>query len=440
MTIATAPSLAESLPSWTQTPDPRELLAQSDPEIYEVIELERGRQAHGVELIASENYVSGPVLAAMGSVLTNKYAEGYPGKRYYGGCEFVDVAETIAIERAKRIFGADHANVQPHSGAQANEAVYLALLNPGDSVLALKLDHGGHLSHGMKLNSSGKLYNFHHYGVDRETERIDLDEVERLAAEFQPKLIVTGASAYPRFWDYPRMRQIADRVGARLMMDMAHVAGLIAARLHPDPVPYCDVVTSTTHKTLRGPRGGMILCRAELAKEIDKAVFPGMQGGPLMHVIAAKAVAFGEALKPGFVAYQQRVLDNAQALANTLQREGLRIVSGGTDNHLMLVDLGVLGQDRHGNEITGKLVERSLDNSGIHCNKNMIPYDPKPPMTTSGIRLGTPAGTSRGLGPREFEQIARWIAAIAKDPTNADLQAQTRENVATMVQAFPVPA
>lgn len=440
MTIATAPSLAESLPSWTQTPDPRELLAQSDPEIYEVIELERRRQAHGVELIASENYVSGPVLAAMGSVLTNKYAEGYPGKRYYGGCEFVDVAETIAIERAKRIFGADHANVQPHSGAQANEAVYLALLNPGDSVLALKLDHGGHLSHGMKLNSSGKLYNFHHYGVDRETERIDLDEVERLAAEFQPKLIVTGASAYPRFWDYPRMRQIADRVGARLMMDMAHVAGLIAARLHPDPVPYCDVVTSTTHKTLRGPRGGMILCRAELAKEIDKAVFPGMQGGPLMHVIAAKAVAFGEALKPGFVAYQQRVLDNAQALSNTLQREGLRIVSGGTDNHLMLVDLGVLGQDRHGNEITGKLVERSLDNSAIHCNKNMIPYDPKPPMTTSGLRLGTPAGTSRGLGPREFEQIARWIAAIAKDPTNADLQAQTRENVATMVQAFPVPA
>lgn len=440
MTIAIAPSLAEILSAWTQTPDPRALLADSDPEIYEAIELERGRQARGIELIASENYVSGPVLGALGSVLTNKYAEGYPGKRYYGGCEFVDIAETIAVERAKRLFRADHANVQPHSGAQANEAVYLALLNPGDNVLALKLDHGGHLSHGMKLNSSGKLYNFHHYGVDRQTERIDLDEVERMAVEFQPKLIVTGASAYPRFWDYPRMRQIADKVGARLMMDMAHVAGLIAARLHPDPVPYCDVVTSTTHKTLRGPRGGMILCRADLAKEIDKAVFPGMQGGPLMHVIAAKAVAYGEALRPGFAAYQQCVLDNAQTLATTLQREGLRIVSGGTDNHLMLVDLGVLGQDRYGNEITGKLVERSLDNSGIHCNKNMIPYDPKPPMTTSGIRLGTPAGTSRGLGRLEFEQIACWIAAIAKDPTNTELQAQTRENVAALVEAFPVPA
>lgn len=440
MSIATAPSLVETLPAWTEMPDPRELLATSDPEIYKAIELERGRQTHGVELIASENYVSAAVLAAMGSVLTNKYAEGYPGKRYYGGCEFVDIAENIAIDRAKVLFGADHANVQPHSGAQANEAVYLALLNPGDSVLALKLDHGGHLSHGMKLNSSGKLYSFQHYGVDRQTEYIDLDEVERLALEFKPKLIVTGASAYSRFWDYPRMRQIADKVGARLMMDMAHVAGLIAARLHPDPVPYCDVVTSTTHKTLRGPRGGMILCRAELAKEIDKAVFPGMQGGPLMHVIASKAVAFGEALKPGFVAYQQRVLDNAQTLAHALQSEGLRIVSGGTDNHLMLVDLGVLGQDHLGNEITGKLVEKSLDHSGIHSNKNMIPFDPKPPMTTSGIRLGTPACTTRGLGAREFEQIARWIAAIAKDPTNTELQDQTRANVATMVQDFPVPA
>ena len=434
------PVVVTSLPAWTEMPDPRQLLAASDPEMYEAIELERRRQANGVELIASENYVSAPVLAALGSVLTNKYAEGYPNKRYYGGCQYVDVAEEIAIARAKQIFGADHANVQPHSGAQANEAVYLALLNPGDPVLGLKLDHGGHLTHGMKLNSSGKFYDFHHYGVARDTERIDYDEMERLALEVKPKLIVAGASAYPRFWDFPRMRAIADKVGARLMMDMAHIAGLVAAHLHPDPVPYCDVVTTTTHKTLRGPRGGMILCRAELAKEIDKAVFPGRQGGPLMHVIASKAVAFGEALRPGFVAYQQQVLDNAQVLAQTLQDEGLRIVSGGTDNHLMLVDLGVLGQDAHGNEITGKLVERALDNSGIHCNKNMIPFDPKPPLTTSGIRLGTPAGTTRGLGAAEFAQIGRWIAAVAKDPTNAALQSRVQDDILAMMQDFPVPA
>lgn len=440
MDLVTSPSLEAVLPAWTDLPDPRELLAESDPEVYAAIELERRRQAVGVELIASENYVSAAVLAAMGSVLTNKYAEGYPGRRYYGGCEFVDVAEEIAITRAKALFGADHANVQPHSGAQANEAVYLALLNPGDAVLALKLDHGGHLSHGMKLNSSGKLYNFQHYGVDAKTEQIDYDEVERLAREHRPRLIVTGASAYPRFWDYPRMRQIADKVGARLMMDMAHVAGLIAARLHPDPVPYCDVVTTTTHKTLRGPRGGMILCRAELAKEIDKAVFPGMQGGPLMHVIASKAVAFGEALRPEFVGYQRRVLENAQTLAHTLQHAGLRIVSGGTDNHLMLVDLGVLGADPHGNEITGKLVEKALDKASIHCNKNMIPFDPKPPLTTSGIRLGTPAATTRGLGRPQFEQIARWIAAVAKDPTNSELLEETRQKVAALVHEFPVPA
>ena len=440
MSIASALAVNEKLPAWTDMPDPRRLLAESDPQVFEAIELERRRQSEGVELIASENYVSAPVLAALGSVLTNKYAEGYPGRRYYGGCEFVDIAENIAIERAKQLFGADHANVQPHSGAQANEAVYLALLNPGDPVLALKLDHGGHLSHGMKLNSSGKLYNFQHYGVDKETERIDYDEVERMAVELRPKLIVAGASAYPRFWDFPRLRAIADKVGARLLMDMAHVAGLVAAKLHPDPVPYCDVVSTTTHKTLRGPRGGLILCRAELAKEIDKAVFPGMQGGPLMHVIASKAVAFAEALKPGFVAYQQQVLANAQTLASTLQEEGLRIVSGGTDNHLMLVDLGVLGHDAHGNEITGKLVEKALDKSGIHCNKNMIPFDPKPPMTTSGIRLGTPAGTTRGLREAEFAEIARWIAAVAKDPTNAGLLEQTRVAVAEMMLGFPVPA
>ena len=440
MSVVSVPAAESTFAAWTELPDPRALLAASDPELYAAIELERRRQADGVELIASENYVSAPVLAAMGSVLTNKYAEGYPGKRYYGGCDFVDIAEEIAIERAKRLFGADHANVQPHSGAQANEAVYLALLKPGDPVLGLKLDHGGHLTHGMKLNSSGKFYNFHHYGVSQATERIDYDELERLAIETQPKLIVAGASAYPRFWDFPRLRAIADRVGARLMMDMAHIAGLVAAKLHPDPVPYCDVVTTTTHKTLRGPRGGLILCRAELAKEIDRAVFPGTQGGPLMHIIAAKAVAFGEALRPDFVVYQRRVLENAQALARTLQAEGLRIVSGGTDNHLLLVDLGVLGQDRHGNEITGKLVEKSLDHSGIHTNKNMIPFDPKPPMTTSGIRLGSPAATTRGLGPMEFDQIARWIAAVAKDPTNAELQEQTRLDVMAMVQRFPVPA
>lgn len=435
-----SPSPVAALPAWVDMPDPRVRLAESDPELYAAIEMERQRQANGIELIASENYVSPAVLAALGSVLTNKYAEGYPGKRYYGGCDAVDVAENLAIARAKQIFGADHANVQPHSGAQANEAVYYALLKPGDAVLGLKLDHGGHLTHGFHLNSSGKLYNFQHYGVDPQTERIDYDEVERLALAHKPKLLVAGASAYPRFWDFARLRQIADQVGARLMMDMAHIAGLVAAKLHPDPVPYCDVVTTTTHKTLRGPRGGLILCRAELAKEIDKAVFPGTQGGPLMHVIASKAVAFGEALRPDFVAYQQRVLDNAQALAKTLQAEGLRIVSGGTDNHLMLVDLSVLGVDRYGNEITGKLVEKALDHAGIHCNKNMIPFDKKPALTTSGIRLGTPAGTTRGLGAAEFAQVGRWIAMIAKDPTNTELQEQVQMDVIAMMSAFPVPA
>ena len=437
---ASADATEGVLPPWTEMPDPRVLLAASDPEIYEAIELERKRQFRGVELIASENYVSAPVLAAMGSVLTNKYAEGYPGKRYYGGCVYVDVAERVAIARAKELFGAEHANVQPHSGAQANEATYLALLKPGDSVLALKLDHGGHLSHGFHLNSSGKLYNFHHYGLDRETERIDYDEIERMAVEHKPKLIVSGASAYPRFFDYPRLREIADSVGALLMMDMAHVAGLVAVGLHPDPVPYCDVVTTTTHKTLRGARGGMILCRQEYAKKIDRAVFPGTQGGPLMHMIAGKAVGFGEALKPEFKVYQQQVLDNAKILANTLAEEGLRIVSGGTDNHLMLVDLGVLGTDADGNEITGKVVEKALDNAAIHCNKNMIPFDPKPAMVTSGIRLGTPAATTRGMKDPEFEKIGRWIAAIAKSPFDEALQLKTREDVLEMVRNFPVPA
>ena len=438
-TIAQPGPVAADFPRWVDQEDPRRLLAAADPAIYEAIELERSRQHSGIELIASENYVSAPVLAAMGSVLTNKYAEGYPGKRYYGGCVYVDVAEKIAIERALEIFGADHANVQPHSGAQANEAVYLALLKPGDTVLALKLDHGGHLSHGFHLNSSGKLYNFVHYGLNPETEQLDYDAIEQLAQEHQPKLIVAGASAYPRWFDFPRLRAIADSIGAKLMMDMAHVAGLVAADLHPDPVPYCDVVTTTTHKTLRGPRGGLILCRAEFAKTIDRAVFPGTQGGPLMHVIAAKAVAFAEALRPEFTEYQQQVLKNAKVLADTLATEGLRIVSGGTDNHLMLVDLGVLDTDADGNEITGKAVEKALDNAGIHCNKNMIPFDPKPAMVTSGIRLGTPAATSRGLKEAEFVQIGRWIAAIAKAPFDTALQAQIKQEVAALVTTFPVP-
>ena len=427
---------SSTLGAWTDAPDPRVILRESDPELYSAIELERQRQSDGIELIASENYVSAGVLAAMGSVLTNKYAEGYPGKRYYGGCVYVDVAEEIAIRRAKELFGADHANVQPHAGAQANSAVYLGLLNIGDTVLGMKLDHGGHLTHGFRLNSSGQLYNFISYGVKEGTEQIDYDEMARLADEHKPKMIVFGGSAYPRFFDYPRLRQIADSVGALLMMDMAHVAGLVAAKLHPDPVPYCDVVTTTTHKTLRAARGGMILCKEKYAKAIDRAVFPGTQGGPLMHMIAGKAVGLGEALQPSFVAYQQRVLDNAQILAHTLEAEGLRMVSGGPDNHLLLVDLGVLG----GDEITGKSVEKALDNAGIHCNKNMIPYDPKPAMVTSGIRLGTPAATTRGMGEAEFQQIGRWIASIAKEPGNTSLQAQVKDEVVEMVQAFPVPA
>lgn len=427
-------------PTWSETPDPREVLAEIDPDIYHAIDLERQRQFNGVELIASENYVSAAVLAAMGSVLTNKYAEGYSGKRYYGGCEFIDIVEDLAIERAKKLFGAEHANVQPHAGAQANEAVYLALLNPGDPVLAFKLDHGGHLTHGFKLNSSGKLYNFTHYGVNRETELLDYDEIERLAEEQRPKLIVAGASAYPRWWDFARLRQIADKVGAKLMMDMAHVAGLVAVGLHPNPVPYCDIVTTTTHKTLRSARGGMILCRAEYAKEIDRAVMPGTQGGPLMHQIAGKAVGLGEALRPDFKQYQQQVLDNAQVLARTLQAEGLRLISGGTDNHLMLVDVGALGQDPYGKEITGKVVEKALDKAGLHCNKNLIPYDPKPALVTSGIRLGTPAATTRGMGATEFAQIGRWVAAIAREPYNTALQDETKRAVYDLVKQFPVPA
>ncbi|NOZ29041.1 MAG: serine hydroxymethyltransferase [Chloroflexi bacterium] len=414
-------------------PDPREVLRSSDPEVFEAIENERRRQLNGIELIASENYVSPAVLAAMGSVLTNKYAEGLPGKRYYGGCEFVDVVERLAIDRACRLFGAEHANVQPHSGAQANMAAYLALLEPGDTVLAMKLDHGGHLTHGFRLNASGQLYHFVHYGVHRETERIDYDEVARLAEEHRPKLIVAGASAYPRIIDFPRLREIADSVGARLMVDMAHIAGLVAVGLHPSPIPYADVVTTTTHKTLRGPRGGMILCTAELAKSIDRAVFPGIQGGPLEHVIAAKAVALGEALRPEFRAYQQAVLDNMQALADELRAQGLRLVSGGTDNHLALVDLSPV-------DVTGKQAESTLDRVGIHTNKNMIPYDPRPPLVASGLRVGSPACTTRGFGVEEFRQVGRLIGEVVHHIDDPAVLDRVAEEVRSLAQRFPVPA
>ena len=422
-----------NIPSWVDLPDPRRALAQVDPEIYEAIEGERRRQWMGIELIASENYVSPAVLAAAGSVLTNKYAEGYPGKRYYGGCEWIDVVERLAIERAKKLFGAEHANVQPHSGTQANQAAYYALMEPGDTALAMKLDHGGHLSHGFRLSATGKFYKFFHYTVDKETERLDYDAIYRLADQHKPKVIVVGASAYPRWFDFPKLRQIADAVGAYLMFDMAHVAGLIAAGVHPDPVPYCDVVTSTTHKTLRGTRGGLILCKAELAERIDKAVFPGLQGGPLEHIIAAKAVTFKEAMAPGFKEYARRIVENAKVLGEELLKYGVRLVTGGTDNHLLLVDLSPLG-------VTGKQAEKALDRAGIHTNKNMIPYDPKPPLVASGIRLGTPAVTTRGMGPEEMRQIASWIGSILNDIENRDLQERVRQEVAALCEKFPVPA
>lgn len=407
-----------------------------DTEVFDAIALEQGRQTDGIELIASENYVSRGVLEAMGSVLTNKYAEGYPGKRYYGGCQFVDRVEQIAIDRAKALFRAEHVNVQPHSGAQANAAVYGALLQPRDRVLALKLDHGGHLTHGSHLNSSGQLYEFTHYGVHPETEQLDYEEVMELALQYQPKLIVAGASAYPRHFDFEQLRRVADATDALLMMDMAHVAGLVATGLHPDPVPYCDVVTTTTHKTLRAARGGMILCRRKFARKINRAVFPGQQGGPLMHMIAGKAVGLGEALRPEFRDYQCQTLANASALGKALAETGLRLVSGGTDNHLVLVDLNSVQDEA----VTGKTVELALDQANLHCNKNMIPFDPRPPLVTSGIRLGSPAATTRGMGTAEFRQIGAWISTIAHDPADTDLQARVRRDVLDMVQAFPVPA
>lgn len=381
----------------------------ADPVLAEAMAKELNRQRNTVELIASENFVSKAVMAAMGSPLTNKYAEGYPGKRYYGGCSYVDVAENLAIERAKELFGAEHANVQPHSGSQANFAVYFAFLKPGDTILGMSLAHGGHLTHGSPVNVSGSQYNIVSYGVSRETGCIDYDEVERLARECKPKMIVAGASAYSRIIDFARFRQIADAVGAYLMVDMAHIAGLVAAGLHPSPVPYADVVTTTTHKTLRGPRGGMILCKAEHAKAIDKAIFPGIQGGPLCHVIAAKAVCFQEALQPEFKEYQKQIVKNASALAEALLAHGFDIVSGGTDNHLMLVDL-------RKKNITGKKAEKLLEGVGITCNKNAIPFDPEKPFVTSGIRLGTPAATTRGMKEEDMRLIAEVIDKTLTNP------------------------
>jgi glycine hydroxymethyltransferase len=409
-----------------------EILGVVDPELLEAIRAERGRQCDQIELIASENYVSDAVLVAQGSVLTNKYAEGYPEHRYYGGCKFVDVAEELARERAKKLFDAEYANVQPHAGSQANGAAYLALLEPGDTILAMKLSHGGHLTHGAKFNFSGQFYNFVHYGVRPETEMLDYDAIAALAEEHKPRLILAGASAYPRIIDFPRLRQIADSVGAYLMVDMAHIAGLIAAGVHPSPVPYCDVVTSTTHKTLRGPRAGLILCKAEHASEIDKAVFPGLQGGPLMHIIAAKAVAFAEALRPEFKAYARAVVDNARVLAKYLAQDGLRIVSGGTDNHLMLVDV-------RGANITGQEAEDVLDQIGITVNKNLIPFDPAPPRVTSGIRLGTPAVTTRGFGPAQMETIADCIICVLRSPADETLKRKLRDVTRDFCDRFPIP-
>ncbi len=398
-----------------------ENLKTEDEKVYQAIMDELGRQRNKIELIASENFVSDAVMEAMGSYMTNKYAEGYPAHRYYGGCEYVDVVEDLARDRVKKLFGAEHANVQPHSGANANMAVYAAILEPGDTVLGMNLSHGGHLTHGSPVNASGKLYNFIPYGVDEKTGRIDYDEVERLALENKPKLILAGASAYARIIDFKRFKEIADKVGAMFMVDMAHIAGLVAAGLHPNPVEYADFVTTTTHKTLRGPRGGLILCKEKYAKAIDKAIFPGTQGGPLMHVIAAKAVCFGEALKPEFKTYQEQIVKNAKALADELIKLGFNLVSGGTDNHLILIDLRNKG-------ITGKELERRLDEVGITVNKNAVPFDTEKPMVTSGIRIGTPAVTTRGFKEEEMRKIANLINLAVDDFENE------KENIKAEVQ------
>ena len=409
-----------------------EAIHERDTEIFAAIQGETKRQRQNVELIASENYVSRAVREAQGSVLTNKYAEGYPGKRYYNGCEFVDEAERLAIERAKQLFGAEHANVQPHSGSGANMAVYFAMMQPGDTMLAMSLAHGGHLTHGHKVNFSGRFFNVVPYGVHPETERIDYGEIEKLAGEHKPKLICAGASAYSRIIDFKRLRAIADSVGAYLLVDMAHIAGLVAAGFHPSPVPYADFVTTTTHKTLRGPRGGMILCKEAFAADIDKQVFPGIQGGPLMHVIAAKAVCFLEALHPSFKEYARQIVANAQTLAAELEKAGLRIVSGGTDNHLMLADLTPLN-------VTGKDAATALDHALITVNKNSIPFDKQKPFVTSGIRLGTPAVTTRGMKEKEMAQIAAWVGRIAAKPDDEKLQEAIRNEVIAFTEKYPVP-
>ncbi|HFO2248908.1 TPA: serine hydroxymethyltransferase [Staphylococcus aureus] len=407
-------------------------ITKQDKVIAEAIEREFQRQNSNIELIASENFVSEAVMEAQGSVLTNKYAEGYPGRRYYGGCEFVDVTESIAIDRAKALFGAEHVNVQPHSGSQANMAVYLVALEMGDTVLGMNLSHGGHLTHGAPVNFSGKFYNFVEYGVDKDTERINYDEVRKLALEHKPKLIVAGASAYSRTIDFKKFKEIADEVNAKLMVDMAHIAGLVAAGLHPNPVEYADFVTTTTHKTLRGPRGGMILCKEEYKKDIAKTIFPGIQGGPLEHVIAAKAVAFGEALENNFKTYQQQVVKNAKVLAEALINEGFRIVSGGTDNHLVAVDVkGSIG-------LTGKEAEETLDSVGITCNKNTIPFDQEKPFVTSGIRLGTPAATTRGFDEKAFEEVAKIISLALKNSKDEEKLQQAKERVAKLTAEYPL--
>jgi glycine hydroxymethyltransferase len=406
-------------------------LADTDPEIAKAIADERHRQNTGLELIASENFVSRAVLEAMGSVMTNKYAEGYPGKRYYGGCEFVDVAESLAIDRAKRLFGAEHANVQPHSGAQANMAVYFTLLKPGDTVLGMNLAHGGHLTHGHPLNFSGKLYTIVPYGVREDDQRIDYDELERLAHEHKPKMIMVGASAYPRVIDFERIGKVGRDIGAPVVTDMAHIAGLVAAKIHPSPVPHSDFVTTTTHKTLRGPRGGMVLSKAQYAKDLDRTMFPGIQGGPLMHVIAAKAVCFTEAMEPSFVAYQRQIVANAQRLASVLSAAGFRLVSGGTDNHLMLVDVFSRG-------ITGKAAEAALGKAAITVNKNAIPFDKNPPMVASGIRVGTPAVTSRGMREDEMETIGELITRVLASPEDDTALASVKAEVEALCRKFPL--
>ncbi|WP_027415222.1 serine hydroxymethyltransferase [Aneurinibacillus terranovensis] len=408
-----------------------EHVKKQDPQVAEAIRLELGRQRGKIELIASENFVSEAVMEAMGTVLTNKYAEGYPGKRYYGGCEYVDIVENLARDRAKELFGAEHANVQPHSGAQANMAVYFTILKPGDTVLGMNLSHGGHLTHGSPVNFSGNLYNFVEYGVDKENQVLDYEDVRRKAEEHKPKLIVAGASAYPRVIDFEKLSEIAKSVGAYLMVDMAHIAGLVATGHHPNPVPYADFVTTTTHKTLRGPRGGMILCKEEYAKAIDKAVFPGIQGGPLMHVIAAKAVAFGEALQPEFKEYSSKIVTNAKQLASSLTEEGLNLISGGTDNHLILIDVRNLN-------LTGKEAEHLLDEVGITCNKNTIPYDPASPFVTSGIRIGTPAVTSRGFDEEAMKEVASIMALTLKNPQDEAKQEEARTRVTALCEKFPM--